>query len=582
MRIRFLGPLDRVTGSCYWLKHGDIEFLVDCGVRQGDPDVSDWNLGPLPFRATDLKFVVLTHAHIDHCGLLPRLVREGFSGTVYCTEETKHLTRINLDDCLKHGETGWKMKHLRALKFHQHAGRLFSTPHPVAQDLFLVYLRSAHVLGAVSVQVVWGAAGAGQSSITFSGDLGPNSDADDPQSLHRQRMVPFGTTGKWGSHARSYAVLESTYGARLRDPAEFAEEARLGRLRSLVQETCLDRGGVLLLPAFALDRTQAILFDLHVVFARDPETFGDVPVHLYAPLAVRAFAAYRRGLLAADITYAKGIKPRWLGKGASRVLGLDPGTSEHTKLLHRLILEFLATGPEAAGPGEPLNDLSADLPQAVRNFRRLHSRINRGAPTIEGPAVFVTGGGMMDGGPVRAYLDLLRDERNTLALSGYAGRGTTAGRLGSISHIPVGQRGLLHAEPLDEESGLALGDVRARIERLAGYSGHADQAGLVDWLLWNYKGDAGVSGRTVFLTHGDRSARTSLKAAIELRTRAATAPSAWAAVKVELPTDTAGWYDLDAGAWQVHPEELDPIVLLRDELAALRAENEQLRREARS
>ena len=200
MRLRFHDPLDRVTGSCYEM-HDPLtghHFLVDCGMRQGDPDADARNRGPLPFDADALQFVALTHAHLDHCGLIPRLYVEGFAGTVYATRETIALAKVVLRDAARQAGAPYTEMDVQRIKWHEPQRAVFGDFCPVGQDLWLRFYRTAHILGATAVSVVWGPGpkpgdARTQRSITFSGDLGDNADGDEHAALMRFRMHPART-----------------------------------------------------------------------------------------------------------------------------------------------------------------------------------------------------------------------------------------------------------------------------------------------------------------------------------------------------------------------------------------------------
>ena len=193
MQIRFIGPIGRVTGSCYHLRHGDHELLVDCGLRQeGIPGDETWNSGVWSFDPRRLTAVILTHAHIDHSGLIPRLVRDGFAGTVYASQATCRLARHLLRDAVNHGAP-YTAKDISRIRFRAVADGRLSRIQPIATDLFLVFHRAGHILGSVSPQIIWGPPNGEQRSISFSGDLGPNVDRERMQALARHPGNPYVT-----------------------------------------------------------------------------------------------------------------------------------------------------------------------------------------------------------------------------------------------------------------------------------------------------------------------------------------------------------------------------------------------------
>ncbi|MES2280106.1 MAG: MBL fold metallo-hydrolase [Pseudomonadota bacterium] len=161
MEVRFLGPLGVVTGSCTWMRDMDRDwsFLVDCGLQQGERTQEEWNQCDWPFDPATLKFVVLTHAHTDHCGLLPVLYQRGFTGPVYCTKETAGLAKALLLDSTGHTDLYTEADVARVQWKEPGAHKPLGEILPVDQDLFLRFFRSGHIVGAVSVAVLWGSPG---------------------------------------------------------------------------------------------------------------------------------------------------------------------------------------------------------------------------------------------------------------------------------------------------------------------------------------------------------------------------------------------------------------------------------------
>ena len=567
MRIRFIGPVGRVTGSCYHLQHKGTEFLVDCGLRQeGLPGDNAWNEGRWPFEPRRLRAVILTHAHVDHCGLIPKLVRDGFAGTVYATEETSELARHILQDAAKRGAP-YSMRDSERVRFHPVAQGRFGRAHPIATDLFVTFHRSGHILGAVSPQVSWGPKGPSQCSIAFSGDLGPNVKGARMQALNRHGNRPFMTMPRGVPYRRRYAVLESTYGDRPRVAGALDSETRLQALLDAVR-SAMASGGVLLVPAFAMERTPAILFDLAVLRARHPAELGDLPIYLHAPLARRLLPIYAKGLGATDAKSSGAVKPRWLGDEAIRLLGLAPDSYAEVGLALRIV-ERLFKGKRH---GRSANVEGCSVPEAEEIAgRHAPSFIpcERRPASLAGPAIVVTGGGMMDGGAVGSYVDLLADPTTVLALVGYVSHSSNAARiLRGAGTLPEARQLLNEVLSFGEgryASSLALREVNCQVVTLGGYSGHADQGGLVDWVYRVHRGVPETVAETVFLTHGTDQARRALAAAIEARGSAAidSTGARWQPAQVEIPQPDDGWFDLDRGEWEA--EELNELEQLRRE-----------------
>ncbi|MBK6530270.1 MAG: MBL fold metallo-hydrolase [Deltaproteobacteria bacterium] len=556
MKVRFLNPIEQVTGSCYWLQHEaqDIEFLVDCGMMQGEHGERDWNHRPLEFVPSRLKCVFLTHAHLDHCGLLPRLVKEGFRGKVYCTRETAALAKLILADAARQPGAPFSSADVEALAplFHEPSGRLFGELHPFGTDLFFTFCRTGHILGAVSVQIVWGPKPTvrgqrTQRSITFSGDLGTNAEGDEHLGLLRHRMKPA---------FADYAVVESTYGATSRPPEQRSRAARVERLREIVDRTLFEQRGILLIPCLAVDRTQSVLLDLHEVFRSDPARYRGIPMYLNAPMAAKANGIYAEGMCRKELSLKNSLKPVWRAKQLASVLGL-PDTAEGERELEARLTSLLRGKLGAAGFS-------------------VHDKPI--AQVIEGgaPAVVITGSGMCEGGMVMAYLDaLLRRESTTLLFTSFVAPATNGGRLLQHVQIPTEDRCRVSdqltwadADPKRPVHRLPLSEMVARIEKIDGYSAHADQHDLLDWLIWEHNGRHCLAGKTVFITHGTDNARRELAQAVQTR-------GATVGVSVEVPTKKHGWYDLDKGCWleghRSREAELEARVAELERLLAERA-----------
>jgi metallo-beta-lactamase family protein len=286
LRLSFLGGAGTVTGSKFLVEHGNRRVLVDCGLFQGYKPLRLRNWAPFPVPARQIDAVVLTHAHLDHTGYLPLLVKHGFAGPVFCSESTADFCRILLPDsgylqekdaeyANRHGFS----KHKPALPLYtqQDAVRAldrlktvaFERPHGVPGGATARLRRVGHILGAASVELDWSG-----TRIVFSGDLGRYGDQImvDPVPVERA----------------DYLLVESTYGNRRHDPRD-PEDA----LAEIVSET-VGHGGSVLIPAFAVGRAQSLLFHLHRLKVRG--RLANVPVFLDSPMAIDASEIYGRNL----------------------------------------------------------------------------------------------------------------------------------------------------------------------------------------------------------------------------------------------------------------------------------------------
>ena len=361
--LTFLGASGTVTGSKFLIEHGGRRLMVDCGLYQGEREWRRLNWKPLPVDPSTISDVVLTHSHLDHCGYLPALVRQGFAGPTWATEGTAELAAIILRDSAhlqeEDAETarrGGYSRHdpplplyteadaersirtLRTCEFHQ--------TRELGDGLCFTFRRAGHILGSATVLVE-----AGGSSILFSGDLGR---PDHPVLLPREAPPAARTV-----------VLESTYGDRdhpeplAEDHAAFADAIR----------RTIRRGGSVLIPAFAVDRTELVLQTLGDMLERG--VIPSAPIYVDSPMALAALDVYRRG--------------RYSGE-------LLPGAfSAQLPTLH------------AAH--------SADESRALNNPRK--------------PSIIISASGMASGGRVVHHLkSLLPDQRNTVVLTGYQAAGT--------------------------------------------------------------------------------------------------------------------------------------------------------------
>jgi len=278
LTLTSLGGAGTVTGSKHLLESGDTRILVDCGLFQGLKDLRQKNWRPLPVKASSIDAVVLTHAHLDHSGYLPRLVKEGFRGPIYMSAATADVAELILLDSAhiqvrdaeaanRHGYS----KHKPALPLYtvrdaEHAVERFSTVDfhhsiPLPGGAQLLLRRAGHILGAATAEISWHG-----KKIVFSGDLGRYDDA----VMRDPEPVP----------AADHVVVESTYGDRTHN-GESAEEA----LGEIIDRT-VARGGTVIIPTFAVGRAQSILY--HLWRLKQSGRLGLTPVYLDSPMAIDA------------------------------------------------------------------------------------------------------------------------------------------------------------------------------------------------------------------------------------------------------------------------------------------------------
>ena len=375
MQLTFLGATGTVTGSKYLVSTGDKKILVDCGLFQGYKQLRRRNWAPLPVLAGDIDAVVLTHAHLDHTGYLPLLVKKGFRGQAYCSEATRDLCGLLLPDSgyLQEEEAAYAnrrgySKHRPALPLYTaaEAERSLSCLKPVAlkRDIALpgdVTLRlhpAGHLLGASLVELRYD----GQT-LLFTGDLGR---PDDPI------MVAPAAVAR-----ADYLVVESTYGDRRHEDGDPKKQ-----LMEVVNRTA-ERGGAVIVPSFAIGRAQLLLHLVHTL--KEERAIPDIPVFLNSPMAISA-----------------------------------------TELYHTYRSEHRLSPAECDGI-----HTVAKMVNTVEESKRLND--------FRGPMIVISASGMATGGRVLHHLKAFApDERNTILFVGYQAGGTRGAALvGGANSIKI-------------------------------------------------------------------------------------------------------------------------------------------------
>ncbi len=368
MKLTFLGATGTVTGSKYLIEQGDHKILVDCGLFQGLKNLRLRNWEKLPVDPDSIEAVLLTHAHIDHSGYIPMLVKRGFKGKIYCSAATFDLCRILLPDSGHLQEADAERanryeytKHKPALPLYTQKDAEdslrqfkvvdFGKPHTLAGGLTFTLSRSGHILGSAFVHI-----SDGQTSILFSGDLGR---ADDPLMKPPAEM-----------QGADYLVVESTYGDRLHKDGNPLE-----KIGEIIRSTAA-RGGSVIIPAFAVGRTQSILYYIYEL-KKAGAIPAMIPVFLDSPMAINA----------------------------TQLL------SKHRND-HRLAEKMCADVCHVAKYTHTVEESKA---------------LDQGAAA---PAVIISASGMATGGRVLHHLKhFVGDGRNTILFTGYQAAGTRGARL---------------------------------------------------------------------------------------------------------------------------------------------------------
>jgi len=444
MNIQFFGAAQTVTGSCYILESRGIRFAVDCGMHQGNSEVEARNRETAAYRAGDLAFILLTHAHIDHSGLLPRIAGDGFKGPIYCTAPTADLLGIMLEDSahIQETEAAWKQK-----KLSRHSGQLsqkdadaeplytleeaqqavsqclpveYGKAFSPAPGIEVVFHDAGHILGSAMLEIRI-TEDDKISRLLFSGDLG------------RPGMLLMHDPAVPQTHA-DYLFMESTYGNRNHKD----EGATLEELAEAISYSYQGRDKVLI-PAFAVGRTQEILYCLYLLNQKD-KLPKDMPIYVDSPLAIRATEIFKK----------------------------------YSKLLDT---------PELA-------EFAADTKLRLPNIKfTLTAAESQELNSSQGPAIIIAGSGMCNAGRIRHHIRHNAWRKTvSLVFVGYQGAGTPGRRI-------VDGAKSLHM--FNEDVAIS-----ARVYTIGGFSAHAGQNQMLDWIEKVH-----TPSMQVVLIHGEETAQ---------------------------------------------------------------------------
>lgn len=413
VKIKFLGGAKTVTGSRYLLEIGNQKLLVDCGLFQGLKELRLRNWEAFPISASEIDAVILTHAHIDHSGYLPKLVKEGFNGPIYCTTPTAELVKILLADSAKLQEEEAAYAQKKGYSKHEKPQPLYGiadaeqvtpllvpinieTPFRINDAITFTFFYAGHILGAAILKIKL--TGAQQEKkIVFSGDLGRYHDP----LLHAPTRIPFA----------DILLMESTYGDRPQTHAKPEDDLALA-----IRDT-YRRGGVAVIPAFAVGRTQMILYYLHLL--QEKGKIPNIPIYVDSPMAIDVTRLYK-----------------------------DFGS------YHRLgaLIEEKETNPF--------------LHKNIHYYQNQEASMSLNA--IKGDAIIISASGMASGGRIVHHLyNRLPNEQDSIIFVGYQAEGTRG-------------RNLLEGDPTIKMYGMDI-PVKAKVFYIEGLSAHADQDELIEW-----------------------------------------------------------------------------------------------------
>lgn len=447
MDIRFCGASSGVTGSCHYITSKNHQVLLDCGQYQGGKTEEALNFGDFCFDPKEIECVILSHPHIDHCGRIPLLVKRGFKGPIYCTDATADLLDVMLKDSayIHEREAEWKNEKLKRAGKTELLKPLYTIDDAldsllmvkpvlydelveINEDMKIVFNEAGHILGSAIVEL-WvddrEPKGENILKLVYTGDLG----AKDRPILRDPKYIK----------KADYLIMEATYGNRLHPE----NATSVDELLSIVLKT-VKRGGNVIIPSFAVGRTQELIYQFNRFYEDHPEArkaLDDVMVYVDSPMAKTATEVFRRNVQVFD---------------------------EETRA-------YILRGDN------PLDFKNLKFTRSVEESRFLN--------TDTAPKVIISASGMCEAGRIRHHLKHnIWKGKNSIVFVGYQAEGTLGRKI------------------LDGAKEITLfGDkiyVNAEIYDLEGFSGHADRDGLLDWLSGLVK-----EPKKIFLVHGEMQAK---------------------------------------------------------------------------
>jgi metallo-beta-lactamase family protein len=442
MKIKFLGAAMSVTGSCFLITAGSCRFLIDCGQFQGGNEIDELNRDEFDFDPLEIDFVLLSHAHIDHCGRLPLLVKRGFKGSIYCTDATADLLDIMLKDSasIHEKEAEWENrknqragKPLReALYTFEDAVATLNQVKPVlynqllkpSEDILVVFNDAGHILGSAIIEIFI-KENNDILKLVFSGDIGMKNKPilRDPTKIKKA----------------DYLIMESTYGNKIHEKNPLS----IKRLIDIVLKT-IKRGGTIVIPSFAVGRTQELIFEFNRFYEEHSEykkALNGVMVYIDSPMATSATEVFRKNVHVFD---------------------------EETK---NYILQ----------KKDPLDFKNLRFTRTVEESKALNF--------VKEPKIIISSSGMCEAGRIKHHLKHnLWNPNSSIVFVGYQAEGTLG-------------RSILDGEKYVTIFGEKI-RVEAEIYNLEGFSGHADKEGLLDWLS-----GFDTKPKETFLVHGEKEAK---------------------------------------------------------------------------
>lgn len=444
MNIRFLGAVKGVTGSSHLIQFKNKKILLDCGMYQGKDE--DLNLAEFEVNPADIDYLFLSHSHIDHSGRIPLLVKKGFKGIIYCSKPTYDLCEIMLLDSahIQEQEAEWKNKKLmrqgRKLiepmytqKDAQESYQYFKTVQydqiiNIEEGLTIKFNDAGHILGS-SIIEMWFNEGSENFKIVYSGDLG----------MHEKPLLKDPTI----IEKADYIIMEATYGDRVHDDIE----QRTEELINIILKTT-KRGGSVIIPSFAVGRTQELIYELNKYYDSHLDKIGTkenelkkIPVYIDSPLATKATEVFKR----------------------------------NANVFDQEARNYIMDGDN------PLEFDNLHFTQSAEDSKALNFS--------QEPKIIISASGMCDAGRIKHHLkhNLWRKEAS-IVFVGYQAEGT------------LGRR-ILNGEKVVKLFGETI-NVKAEIYNVEGFSGHADKPTLLNWLKGFIE-----KPKTVFIVHGEHESK---------------------------------------------------------------------------
>jgi metallo-beta-lactamase family protein len=417
IKLSFYGAAGNVTGSSYILEFNQTKILIDCGLYQ-EREFLERNWNRFPFEAKSLKAVLLTHGHLDHCGLLPKLFREGFKGKVYSTNASLQIAQIILNDSAKIQEEDANAKikrHQKENRTSKHKPQPLYTPKEVdfvfkhthevnyredvqvSPDMKLQFINTGHILGSAAIKIT--TTNANKTSVLFSGDIGRYNKPilQDPDNIPQV----------------DYIITESTYGGKEHLKGNICDD-----LKDIVLKSIAKKGNIII-PSFAVERTQELLYHLFCLLQK--KEIPSIPIYLDSPMAAKAIKVFE----------------------------------ENTHLYDK---EMVALCKKNLSPFR-FNELE------IISTRDESKKVNG----YKGSAIIIAGSGMCTGGRIKHHLAAnIQDAKNCIVFVGYQANGTL-GR-----HILEGDKEVRILGNYYQ--------VKASVLKLNGLSAHADRTEIITWL----------------------------------------------------------------------------------------------------